>query len=58
MSSGSYLAAPFLYLNLGSHMLEVLKNRLKAQMIPPEKGTTTRYSAGRIIADIVNGIFK
>jgi len=35
--SGSYLSSGFLYLNLGCHMMFVLKNRLKAQGIPEDK---------------------
>jgi len=37
MSNGTYLSSTFTYLNLGCHMLFVLKNRLKAQGIPLEK---------------------
>ena len=33
MSSGSYLTGGFTYVNLGCHMIFVLKNRLKAQTV-------------------------
>jgi hypothetical protein len=37
MSNGTYLSSIFLYANMGSHMMFVLKNRLKAQGIPEDK---------------------
>lgn len=39
MPCGQYLASGFLYINLGCHMMFVLKNRLKAQGIPMDKST-------------------
>lgn len=39
MPAGQYLATGFMYLNLGCHMMFVLKNRLKAQGIPADKST-------------------
>ena len=33
------MATGFMYLNLGCHMMFVLKNRLKAQGIPADKST-------------------
>jgi hypothetical protein len=38
MPAGQYIASGFMYINLGCHMMFVLKNRLKAQGIPVEKG--------------------
>jgi hypothetical protein len=37
MPAGSYLSSSFLYVNLGCHMMFILKNRLHAQGIPSEK---------------------
>ncbi len=39
MSAGVYLSNSFTYINLGCHMMFVLKNRIKAQNINDTKGT-------------------
>jgi len=31
MSIGAYLATGFMYINMGAHMIFILKNRLQAQ---------------------------
>ena len=47
MSNGTYLSSAFTYLNLGCHMLFVLKNRLKAQSIPEDKSNKLHIQALR-----------
>jgi len=51
MPAGSYLSSSFLYVNLGCHMMFILKNRLQAQGIPAEKGL-------KIIHELTSAIFK
>lgn len=58
MSTGTYLTSSFLYINLGSHMMFILKNRLQAQNISPDKSTYIFYSALKIINELISAIFK
>lgn len=58
MPAGQYLATGFMYLNVGCHMMFVLKNRLKAQGISQDKSIFRHYVAVKIIEDLVEAIFK
>lgn len=58
MSSGAYLATGFMYINMGSHMIFILKNRLEAQGIADDKSTFKINLVSKILCNLINSIFK
>jgi|LakMenEpi03Aug12_release.lakeMendotaPanAssembly.Ray.scaffolds.fasta_scaffold3838025_1 hypothetical protein len=58
MSAGAYVSNSFTYLNLGCHMMFVLKNRIKAQSINDSKGIFLSYLGVKILCDILLAVFN